>query len=513
MHLFAVSGLNVAMLAAIAWGLLKTMRVPRRAAIYVILPLIILYAFVTGLSASCVRATVMGSLVFGGYLLDRRPLAFNGLAASACFILAWDTNQLFFAGFQYSFLLVAVLIGFGSYLEHRIKPWGQPDPFLPQPLWRWPQRVQAACWSFLAASLSVSVTSWLGSLVFAVPYFHLFTPNSVLANIFAVPISFGILVLGVASLLAAVISPGLAIIFNNANFGLTQVLLWVVHFFAAAPGGYLYVANPSFSARPVCEFTVLDTGDGGAIHLRGGGRDWLLDCGHGFGYDHIVQPYLRAQGVNRLDGLLLTHGKAARIGGAIPALDDFHPRCLVDSPLKDRSPTRKKLHAELDARNLGKRIVQRGDTIALSPGVRLTVLYPPAGLVRSSSDDKALVLRLEAAGRRILFTSDSGYSTEQWLLENEPDLRADVLVKGQHGKDLSGTPDFLLRVQPRVIIAAAPPFSASPADYDDWAETVKKQGIELFRQERTGAVHGVITATQLEVKGFLNGQFCWPGPR
>ena len=47
-------------------------------------------------------------------------------------------------------------------------------------------------------------------------------------------------------------------------------------------------------------------------------------------------------------------------------------------------------------------------------------------------------------GRRVLFTSDSGYATEQWLLENEPDLRADILVKGQHGKDLSGTPGFLL---------------------------------------------------------------------
>jgi len=92
------------------------------------------------------------------------------------------------------------------------------------------------------------------------------------------------------------------------------------------------------------------------------------------------------------------------------------------------------------------------------------VLYPPAGLVKSSSDDKALVLRLEAAGRRILFTSDSGYSTEQCLIENEPDLHADIQVNGQHGKDLSGPPDFLRHVQPRAIIAAAPELSVSLAD-------------------------------------------------
>ena len=63
-----------------------------------------------------------------------------------------------------------------------------------------------------------------------------------------------------------------------------------------------------------------------------------------------------------------------------------------------------------------------------------------------------------------------------------------------------------MRVQPRAIIAGALELFASPADYDDWAEAVKKQGIELFRQERTGAVHGSITASQLELKAFLNGQ-------
>jgi competence protein ComEC len=134
------------------------------------------------------------------------------------------------------------------------------------------------------------------------------------------------------------------------------------------------------------------------------------------------------------------------------------------------------------------------------------VLYPPAGLQRSSADDKALVLRLEAAGRRILFTSDSGYPTEQWLIDNEPDLRADILVKGQHAKDLSGTPDFLRAVHPQAIISAPPEYGASPEAHDEWAESVKSQGIALFRQEKTGGVRIAITRKALEIAGFLNGQ-------
>jgi beta-lactamase superfamily II metal-dependent hydrolase len=133
------------------------------------------------------------------------------------------------------------------------------------------------------------------------------------------------------------------------------------------------------------------------------------------------------------------------------------------------------------------------------------VLFPPAGWEKSAADDKALVLLLEAGGERALFTFDSGFSTEEWLLQNEPELHADLLVKGQHGKDLSGTPDFLARVHPRVVICAPPRLGAS-TNLDEWAEDVRERGIELFRQDQTGAVQVTIRPGTLRADGFVNGQ-------
>ncbi len=506
MHLFAVSGLNVAMLAAIALFTLRPLRLGRAAGILITIPILAGYALVTGLSASCVRATIMCALFLFAGLVDRHPLAFNSLGAAACAILAWDTNQLFSPGFQFSFVLVVVIVWLSGKIQRRIERLGRPDAFLPRALWRWPQLIGAWTAEKLAAALGVTGSAWLGSLLFTLGYFHLFLPAALLANIFAVPIAFAVLGLGLATLLAAPVWKLGAVLCNNANWVCAKALLAVLEICALIPGGWHYVEVPHLSRPPVCEITVLDLGDGGAAHLRADGRDWLFDCGSLPAYNRIVLPYLRTRGVNHLDGLLLTHGDALHLGGALPALDDFRPRLFVDSVLRDKSPTRKNFHVELAARGQGKGLYAPGDVIHLSERVTVRVLYPPAGLQRATADDKALVLQLEAAGTRVLFMSDSGFATEQWLLENEPDLRSDVLIKGHHAKDLSGTLDFVARVQPQAVICGALGYGGLPGQLDAWEQSLVARGITVCRQDRAGAVHVEIRDDGFTIRALVNGQ-------
>lgn len=513
MHLFAVSGLNVAMLATIAWFLLKPLRIGRKASVVLIVPMLAGYALVTGLSASCVRATIMGALVLVAILFDRPGVVYNSLAAAALGILAWDTNQLFIPGFQFSFVLVFTIVWLARRIQIRCEPLGHPDAFLPRLLWNRQQRFVAWSWSLVAAAIGVTLSAWIGSLIFTAGYFHLFSPAGILANLLAVPLAFVVLALGVATLLVAPVWAAGAIWFNNANWLCAKALLYVVRVFALLPGGHIYVELPALAAKPACEFTVFDLGEGGATHLRAGGRDWLLDCGHVANYPRTILPYLRSRGVNRLDGLLLTHGDARHIGAALDAVNDFAPRVIADSPLKDRSSARESLHAEMAAKPLGKRILSRGDTIPLPREAEMRVLFPPPGLVRNTADDKALVVRLECAGRRVLFMSDSGFATEQWLIQNEPDLRADLLVKGQHSKDFSGTLEFLSRVQPAAVISSAPLYGLRPEEHDEWARKLAEKGIAVFRQEQCGAAQVEIRDGQINVRGFANGQAFHSKPR
>ena len=506
LHLFAVSGLNVAMLAAISLFMLKPLGLRRGAAIFLVIPILLAYALVTGLSASCVRATIMGSLLLGAHLVDRRPIAYNSLAAAAAAILAWDTNQLFSPGFQFSFVLVLVIVFLAPKIQRRFERFGRPDPFLPRPLWSWPQHLSTASSHAFATTIGVTVSAWIGSLLFTAGYFHLFSPSALFANLIAVPLAFAVLALGIGSILCGSVWTQGAVLFNNANWFVAKSLLWVVKMFAAMPGGHVFVEVPRLAPEPACEFTVLDLGDGGAVHLRSAGRDWLFDCASASRYGRTVLPYLRTRGVNWLDGLLLTHGDAQHIGGAIAVLHDFRPRAIVDSALRDRSPIRRKLHEELAHHGTGKALLWRGDFLHPSATATLRVLYPPPAHTRPLADDKALVVQLMSGGVRVLFMSDSGFATEQWLLENETDLRSDIVVKGHHAKDTPGSTDFLTRVQPQAVVCSAPGFGTRPAHLDAWQRAMEARGITVFRQDRCGAVRAELQDGAFELRGFANGQ-------
>ena len=506
LHLFAVSGLNVAMLAGIAWYLLKPLRVPRRVAVMIIIPLLCAYALVTGLSSSCVRATVMASFILLGQLVERPAIAMNSLAASAVAILAWDTEEFFTPGFQLSFALVIFIMGLSGPIARRIEPFGEPDAFIPQEMWTRSERWRVSIWKQIAGAAGVTLSAWIGSFVFMAGYFHLISPVAIFANAVAVPLAFVVLALGLMSLLCGIASAKLAMIVNQANWISAKALLASLALFSKAPGGYVYSEVPHFKRAPACELMSLEVGDGAAIHVRSGGGDWLVDCGGARDYDGTLLPYLRSRGVNRLDGIVLTHGDTAHVGGAVPMLDDFRPRWIADTIFSDRSPSRREVHARLSAEKIGRRYFQRGDEISLGKNAVLKVLFPPPDIARTQADDKALVCRIEAAGLRVLLMSDAGFSTERWLMENETDLRADVIIAGWHSRDISGTPDFLSAVHPGAVVCSRPPFGMKPERIEEWERNASAAGAEIFRQDRCGAVRIEMRDDGVNVEAFLGGQ-------
>lgn len=505
-HLFVVSGLNIAMLATIVFYLLKPFGLPRGFTIVTVILVLVTYTLITGMRTSSVRSTIMATLLLCAALFDRRALSINSLAAAALTILILDTNQLFAPGFQFSFTLVFIIIVCAGPMQRWLEKLAQPDPFLPRVLWSWPVKCRTWCWHKLSVALGVILASWIGSLVFTVGYFHLFSPGSLVANFLAVPVAFAVLSLGICSVLTASISLKITALFNNANWLSAQLMLYFLHVSANLPSGYIYVENPRLDHAPDCELTILDLGDGGSAHVRAGRRDWLLDCGDDSHYNHTVLPYLRSRGINRLDGLLFTHGNARHIGAAITTIGDFRPVLLAESTLSDKSSTRRKLHQWLVQERHGKGLYSRDDVIRLGANTTMRVLYPPAGLKRTSAGDMALVLQLQAGRTRVLLMSASGFSTEQWLLENEPDLRSDILIKGQHSRDLSGTPDFLAHVAPKMVVCSALGYGQPIDKLDTWEANAAAQGIAVFRQDKAGAVQIEIRDDCYEARAFLGGQ-------
>ncbi|MEO5719563.1 MAG: ComEC/Rec2 family competence protein [Chthoniobacterales bacterium] len=485
LHLFAVAGLHVGIVAQLLWILASLLRLPRTAAAALIIPCLFFYSAITGFHVSSLRAATMAAFLLGGIFFDRPVLALNSLAGAALVILASDTNQFFTSGFQLSFAVVgAILLWQNRIFTVLLQP-AQTDPFLPRSLVSRGRRLGEGIYRLIAGGVSVSAAAWVGSLLLIIWYFYLITPISLLANLTVVPLAFCVLAVGLLSLVVAPFFSALSLVFNNANWSLAQSIFGLVQFFAQLPTGHAYVERPHWPSAARAELTVLDAGAGAAVHLRADGADWLFDAGSARDYERFLRDYLHSRGIDQLDGLVLSHGDSLHIGGASAVLDEFRPRRVIDNGAPDRSS----VHHSLLVRLKDREIATRNHAFTIGPEMTARILYPPVGWKAKAADDQALVLQLIIAGKyRVLLVSDSGAQTERALLAQPNELRSDILIKGQHYSGNSGSMEFLDAVRPELIVASSVDFPARQRIPDEWERMVRDRGIKLLRQDETGAV-------------------------
>jgi beta-lactamase superfamily II metal-dependent hydrolase len=364
-----------------------------------------------------------------------------------------------------------------------------------------------AGFEWLCRGTSVSLAAWIGSLPFILWYFHIVTPISLFANLLVVPIAFLILAIALLSLLATPFLTWLAIVFNNANWLLAQVVLGVVQLFAQVPGGHFYVASPHWPEKLRARITVLDLGAGAAAHLQTGGANWLFDCGSERSYERVVREYLHWAGVNRLNGLVLTHGDSLHLGGAPELLRDFPRVQVIDDPAPDRSSVHRRLQRLFQERRVKPDDLVAGDNFRLSRDITAHVLFLPRMFSERRADDQTHVIQVSIApSTSVLFMSDSGVETESALLANVLNLHSDIVIKGQHHSGNSCSGPFLDVVRPRLIIATSLEFPPNERISNNWAEELRTRGIKLFRQDETGAVTLRFGRDGWEAQSYLTGE-------
>src|SRR5947207_6797289 len=182
LHLFAVAGLHVGIVARLLWILATVARLPRKWATTLIIPALLFYAAITGLHTSSVRAAVMSAVLLGGFIVERKAFEFNSLAAAATLILCWDTNELFSAGFQLSFCVVGAILLLHEptfqFLQRRFAT----DPFLPRSLFTARRRALKKVATWIARAASVCFAARLRGLALVIRCDDLVTRLRLLAR-------------------------------------------------------------------------------------------------------------------------------------------------------------------------------------------------------------------------------------------------------------------------------------------------------------------------------------------
>jgi len=273
-HVFSVSGLHVAAIAAAILGLLTLARLPPRWTMVLGLMILWLYVQITGASAATIRAWLMIAFLFSSriFRLPGNPLA--ALALSAVVTLLLDPRQLFTTGFQMSYLVVLALIVMGAPLAERWKAAWRPFADLPEINWGWwrPGVVWAG-----RRFLDAFAATWAASVASApasIGYFGLFSPGALLANLVVVPLASFALFAGVASLLSGLIGlTPLSTVFNHAAALLIIAMDWLVRAGTQVPGMF-FPAGFRAEWMPAAAMALT-----AALLLLGIGLRWARDRG------------------------------------------------------------------------------------------------------------------------------------------------------------------------------------------------------------------------------------------
>ena len=417
------------------------------------------------------------------------------------------------------------------------------DPYLPAgllPRWR---RVWYAAVQALIASFAISIAACIGTMPLIAHYFHLFTPVNFLSNLVIVPLSTLTITTGFVSFLLDLVCQGAATVLNNANYVFMELMLGATRWFERLPLAFVYVRTPPLwlsvtfyvalglflwaGARKLAHrmawlgvvalcalgiglaarngemtatLTVLSVGEGAAIfvNLPGERHDLLVDCGPMKSATLVLKPFLRAQGCDTIETLVLTHADANHVGAVGAVLDGFHPRRIFDNG--------QSRWARISGGPLpGFRALRLCEpaTVPLSENAELRVLHPHAGRLPALGDDAALVMQLRCGLHRVLLASDIGISVERELLAAKVDLRSDILVKGLHSREDSCSDEFLDAVAPQwVVISCGDAALRTPALLAMLGR-IEAHGASLLRTDMQGAVTVRMTPDNMEVKSFL----------
>ncbi len=213
-HILAVSGLHVGIVYLLIISILGRM-FPGNACKGIRIGLTILvlwgYAFITGLSASVVRASVMLTLVAIGEMIGRRSITLNTVFAAAFCMLLYHPRYLTEVGFQLSFTAVLSILIF----QERIYK-----------IWIFKSTVMDKIWSLT----SVSIAAQLGTLPIVLYHFHRFSNCFWLSGLVVIPLATLLLYTCVALIISSPIptlSAGIGWLANLLAKGMNASIRWM----------------------------------------------------------------------------------------------------------------------------------------------------------------------------------------------------------------------------------------------------------------------------------------------
>ena len=482
-HLLAISGLHVGLVAAALELVLRLLRLSRAGATLGAAIGSLAYVALLGFPPAALRAGAMLAVLALSRLAQRPTSPWAVLALGATIPLADGVQVAGAIGYQLSVLGVAALIAGGRVGR------------------RWPALAELRGWrGDLARGLLSSTAATVASAPLVAWHFGRLSVVGPLANLVAGPV---VAFLQPLLFLSLVLAParGAALLAADAARPVLALLDRVAAAAASLPGasmevaptlataicggviiGALLVASAAvFPARALLvaaaaavtalwlplapvrrhdlEVHLIDVGQGDAIALRTPAGRWIVvDAGRiwrgGDAGRRTVVPYLRRRG-GQVAAFVLSHPHADHVGGAATLLRLLQPGEYWDAGYAAGGDAYRQSLLAARAGHVRWRRVHPRDSLALD-GVTIRFLAPDSTWTAALHDANlaSTIALVQFGAVRFLLTGDAEAPEEAWLLAHSGAgaLRADVLKVAHHGSSTSTTPAFLAAVRPRLAL-------------------------------------------------------------
>ncbi len=541
-HLLAISGLHLGLLAGVFWLAIRSGLVNRQRGLLTCIAFVLFYCWLTGGRPPIMRATILVTVFCLSELSFRPVLPVNVLATAAVLVLTIDPSSLFQVGTQLSFLAVLGLVRCRGLSAMPGEPVDPLEKLLRDSR---PRSLQflARLLLNIRRMLVLSLAVWAITAPLVLYYFHLVSPAGILLGIaLGIPVAI-VLVSGMATILLSGLGwlALLAVIPLQLGLGMIK---WTIALARDLPGAYFWSPAPpawqlavfyillfsgwccrgrtsrgclrlglacwvlvaTFSTtrivhRPgddLLRATFIAVGHGTSVLLElPGDRVWLYDAGH-LGHPrsagHQVAAVLWSRGIRQIDRLLLSHADVDHFNVVPSLLERFRVKqvCVPVTLDWDASPAIQVLSRDLENHGIPIHAFQRGDTLLAGERLSARVLHPPAAEVFGSDNAGSLVLEVNWGKSRLVLPGDLEADGLVMLLGTPP-RPTSVLMAPHHGSIRSDPQEVCRWCRPRLVVISS----------GDWQASGESAYLRWGSQVSSTCRHGAITID------FLPGGFCY----
>lgn len=489
-HLFAISGMHIALLSSILEKILKKLKLEEETIYKITCIILLLYLLLVGLAPSVLRGVLFYILFTLNriYYLNIKPINLFLFIMSLSLLI--NPNYIFNIGFQYSYLISLSLIKLQDALKSN---------------------------NYLKSLLKVSITSFLVSIPITLYNFYEINVLSIIYNLFYVPL---VSLLIFPLTLLVFIFPKLEIIYNilifileNSSLILTKIhfsklifkrlpliiyliyLLLIIFYIFKNKRIYIYILFglliihyflPYFETNDYIK--MIDVGQGDCILLHSNNKNILFDTGgtsvynndsDGEIYHNTIGPTLKSLGIKKIDKLILTHGDKDHLGEAETLIKHFK----VDEVLLNSNyinyrekriisliPKKVNIAKEGYATNVGDfKLIELNEDL-------------------TDENDSSQIYLIKYKNIYILMTGDASIKSEENLLNKYTLPNITILKVGHHGSKTSTSETLLKTLKPKVALISSGRNNKFNHPHKITIDNLKKYNVKTYNTKTGGTI-------------------------